>query len=211
MVKESRGSTDNEEMEKIKKCCSCKKHHTHNNYRRDFSRNKILHKDNIMNFNRLMTKPRKRKIQIGEIFCDDCDRVFDRKSKAEKRALDKKLDLEIDKNNNPPQKTWLNTDFFLRSFYRYLIAMSDKIDDPTSMFKSNLLCREDILDLIQKQCFLIDDLKKQYDDLQIPQAEFQEKMDIILKDELLNQVYEMGTYTDYIAPTLDNMEITWHN
>jgi hypothetical protein len=53
-----------------------------------------------MNFNRLMTKPRKRKIQIGEIFCDDCDRVFDRKSKAEKRALDKKLDFEIDKNKN---------------------------------------------------------------------------------------------------------------
>jgi hypothetical protein len=92
--------------------------------------------------------------------------------------------------NNPPQKTWLNKDSFLRSFYRYLIAMSDKIDDPTSMFKSNLLCREDLLDLMVKQCSLIDDLKNQCDNLQMQQSEYQEKMDIILKDQLLNQVFE---------------------
>src|SRR5436190_2065657 len=85
--------------------------------------------------------------------------------------------------NNPPQKTWSTKDSFLRSFYRSLIAMSDGFDDPTNSFNTNLLSRDDLLDLVQKQCSLIDDL-------QLEQTDYQEKMDIILKDELLNQVYE---------------------
>ncbi len=85
--------------------------------------------------------------------------------------------------NNPPQKTWSTKDSFLRSFYRYLIAMSDGIDDPTSSFNTILLSRDDLLDLVQKQCSLIDDL-------QLEQTDYQEKMNMILKDELLNQVYE---------------------
>jgi hypothetical protein len=50
--------------------------------------------------------------------------------------------------NNPPQETWSTKDSFLRSFYRYLIAMSDGIDDPTSSFNINLLSRDDLLDLV---------------------------------------------------------------
>jgi hypothetical protein len=61
--------------------------------------------------------------------------------------------------------------------------MSGGIDDPTSSFNINLLSRDDLLDLVQKQCSLIDVL-------QLEQTDYQEKMDLFLKDELLNQVYE---------------------
>ena len=47
-----------------------------------------------------MKKSHKRTFKIGEIFCDKCDAIYWRRYKAEKRAENKKLDLEIAKNKD---------------------------------------------------------------------------------------------------------------
>jgi hypothetical protein len=103
MPKESRQAaeeTEGEELVIIKTCCNCNKNCTHKTQKRKFSSNRKVPSGNISKFNELMTKPRQRMKKSGETLCDKCHLEFLNKINAEKRALDKKLDLEIDKNTN---------------------------------------------------------------------------------------------------------------
>jgi hypothetical protein len=95
------GATDQEEEIPIIKICShCMRQCTHKNHKRCFGRNRKVTKDNILNFNKLMIKPRQKKKQIDESICEVCYGEFVMKIQREIRARDKKLDLEIAKNKN---------------------------------------------------------------------------------------------------------------
>jgi hypothetical protein len=104
MPKESKKNIDVGNLEEIpivKKCCHCDKQYCDKTHHRLFSLRRKVTKHNIERFNRLMTKPRKRKKQIGNIWCDECDLIYDARLKAEKRSLSRELDIEIEKNEKP--------------------------------------------------------------------------------------------------------------
>jgi hypothetical protein len=93
--------TDNEEeLHVIKICCHCKKHCTHKNHKRDFGSNRKMTKESCVKFNKLMTKPRQKKKNPGDQLCDRCYGEFKTAISDEVRALNKKLDLEIEENKN---------------------------------------------------------------------------------------------------------------
>jgi hypothetical protein len=104
---ESAADEEREEPPTIKICCNCFKACTRKNHKQDFSRNRKVTNANRANWNRIMTKPRQRKVQIGESWCDKCDTIFSTKRISEERALSKKLDIEIEKKRifarSPPK------------------------------------------------------------------------------------------------------------
>jgi hypothetical protein len=102
MPKNYSTNEDDKEVEEvviIKTCCNCYKDYTHKNQRDVFKYNRKIPKGKIDVFNRLMTKPRKKLKKSDEILCDQCYIDFFHKLQVEKRALDKKLDMECEKND----------------------------------------------------------------------------------------------------------------
>jgi hypothetical protein len=103
MTKKTRKNVGTENLEDIpvpKKCCHCNEQYCYNTHHRLFSLKRKVTKHNIDGFNRLMTKSHQRRKKMGDIWCDKCDLVYDARLKAEKRTQKKKLDLEIEKNEN---------------------------------------------------------------------------------------------------------------
>jgi hypothetical protein len=99
-IHKSPAADQEEELTIIKICSHCEKHCTNKNHKRDFGRNRKVTKHYILKFNKFMTKSRQRKKQVDDPLCEKCYGEFMAKVSSENRALNRKLALEIEKNEN---------------------------------------------------------------------------------------------------------------